>query len=240
MIPHKYRKYRAILDLSFELRLAGYALLLVNKATEHMALVEAMDQIGTVLPRITEALAAAPIEEGPIMFSKLDIKDEFWRMTCAEGEEWNFTYVLPNNPGEPIQTVVPSALQMGWAESPPFFCVALETVRDVAETYMSERVGTLPAHPLEKGTMPPEAAIDERLLQVADMRGNEKTTFLQMSEVYVDDFIQMAQPQDPTILRHCTRAVMHGIHSMFPPPEVLGHSGEDPISQKKLRDGEGL
>ena len=50
MIPHKSRTYRAILDLSFELRLTGYTLLSVNKATEHMAPAEAMDQIGTVLP----------------------------------------------------------------------------------------------------------------------------------------------------------------------------------------------
>ena len=124
MIPHKSRKYRAILDLSFELMLAGYTLPSVNEATKHMAPAEAMDQIGTVLPRIIEALASAPIDEGPVLFSKLDIKDGFWRMTCAQGEEWNFAYVLPNSPGEPIQIVVPSALQMGWAESPPFFCAA--------------------------------------------------------------------------------------------------------------------
>ena len=212
----------------------------MNKATEHVAPAEAMDQIGTVLRRIIEALAAALLEEGPITFSKLDIKDGFWRMTSAEGEEWNFAYVLPSNPGEPVQIVVPSALQTGWAESLPFFCAASETARDVAETYTSKRVGTLSAHPLEEGTMPPDLAFDERLPRVADMEGNEKSTFLQMLEVYVDNCIQMAQTQDPTILRHCTRAVMHGIHSVFPPPEVSGHSGEDPISQKKLRDGEGL
>ena len=131
------------------------------------------------------------------MFSKLDIKDSFWRMTCAEGEEWNFAYVLPNSSGEPIQIVVPSALQMGWAESPPFFCAALETARDAAGTYKSERVGTLPAHPLEKGTMPPEAAIDERFLQVADARGNNKTTFLRMLEVYVDNLSNSRKRRTP-------------------------------------------
>ena len=49
-----------------------------------------------------EALAAAPMEGGDIMFSKLDIKDGFWRMVCEEGEEWNFAYVLPNHKGEPV------------------------------------------------------------------------------------------------------------------------------------------
>ena len=90
MIPHKSRKYRAILDLSFELQVAGYQLPSVNDATRRMAPHGAINQIGTVLPRIIEAMAAAPEEHGHIMFSKLDIKDGFWRMTCAEGEEWNF------------------------------------------------------------------------------------------------------------------------------------------------------
>ena len=52
-----------------------------------MAPEEAMDQIGSVLPRMIEALAATPMEGGDIMFSKLDIKDGFWRMVCEEGEE---------------------------------------------------------------------------------------------------------------------------------------------------------
>ena len=58
--------------------MVGYNLPLVNDATEHCAPEEAMDQIGSVLPWIIEALALAPIEEGAVMFSKLDIKDGFW------------------------------------------------------------------------------------------------------------------------------------------------------------------
>ena len=113
-------------------------------------------------------------------------------MTCAAGEEWNFAYVLPNNPGEPIEIVVPSALQIGWAESLPFFCAAAETARDVADTYTSERVGTLPEHPFEEKTMPKEDETDTRLPNVAAMSGKAKKTFLQLLEVYVDDFIQLA------------------------------------------------
>jgi len=120
MIPHKSRKYRAILDLSYQLMVAGYMLPSVNDATVQMAPEEAMDQIGSVLPRMIEALAAAHMEGGDIMFSKLEIKDGFWRMVCEEGEDWNFAYMLPNHEVEPVKIVVPSALQMGWALSPPF------------------------------------------------------------------------------------------------------------------------
>ncbi|KAL7530548.1 hypothetical protein ACHAWF_007729 [Thalassiosira exigua] len=61
-----------------------------------------------------------------------------------------------------------------------------------------------------------------------------------MLEVYVDDFIQMAQTNEEAQLRYCSRAILHAIHSVFPPPEISGHSGEDPISLKKKLAGEGL
>jgi hypothetical protein len=59
-------------------------------------------------------------------------------------------------------------------------------------------------------------------------------------ELFVDDFIGLVQATDEGILRHHTRALFHGIHSIFPPVSVTGHSGEDPISQKKLDEGDGI
>ncbi len=47
----------------------------------------AIDQIGTALARIIEALANVDPGQGNVHFSKLDIKDGFWRMVCAEGQE---------------------------------------------------------------------------------------------------------------------------------------------------------
>ena len=235
MIPHKSRKYRAILDLSFALMLAGYALPSVNEATKRMAPEAAIDQIGKVLPRLIAALAGADLTKGDVMFSKLDIKDGFWRLMCEEGMEWNFAYVLPNHPGEPVEIVVPSALQMGWALSPHFFCAASETARDVAESYVAEPVGALPPHPLEDMTMPPVALPE---LPWDDTKSS--VAFLHLLEVYVDDFIHLAQTTDVAALRHCSRAILHGIHSVFPPPAITGHNGEDPISLKKLQEGEGL
>jgi hypothetical protein len=58
--------------------------------------------------------------------------------------------------------------------------------------------------------------------------------------VYIDDFIQLAQTTDPAKLQHLSRAVLHGIHSVFPPLSVTGHAGEDPVSIKKLKQGDGL
>ena len=112
MIPHKSSKYRAILDLSFALNVAGWDLPQLNKATKETSPAEVLDQLVTVMPRIVDALATAPLLEDPIHFSKLDIKYGFWRMVCAVGEEWNFVCVLPDNLEAPTELVIPSALKM--------------------------------------------------------------------------------------------------------------------------------
>jgi hypothetical protein len=234
MIPHKSRKYRAILDLSYCLWVAGYLLPSVNDATKQCAPEEAIAQIGTVLPRIIEALARADPNNGPVMMMKVDLKDGFWRIMCQEGQEWNFGYVLPNHPGQPVEIVVPAALQMGWALSPFFFCAASETARDVGESLVREPVGTLPEHPQENLTMPKPVALPK-----IDTERNGRD-FLHMLEAFVDDFIQLAQTTNEEALRHCSRAVLHAIHSVFPPPNVTGHNGDDPVSLKKLMEGEGV
>ena len=67
--------------------MAGRDLPSVNEATNKTAPSEALDQVGTFMSRIIEALATALLSEDPIHFSKLDIKDGFWRMVCAVREE---------------------------------------------------------------------------------------------------------------------------------------------------------
>jgi hypothetical protein len=90
MIPHKSKKYRAILDLSYQLLVAGYLLPSVNDATKDCAPEEAISQIGSVLPRIIEALARMDASEGAVSMMKVDLTDGFWRVMAKEGEEWNF------------------------------------------------------------------------------------------------------------------------------------------------------
>ena len=59
--------------------------------------------------------------------------------------------------------------------------------------------------------------------------------------MYVDDYIGLLQSRDEAALRHHSRALLHAVHQIFPPPAATGHHGEDPISQKKLIDDkEGL
>ena len=83
------------------------------------------------------------------MVGKLDIAKGFWRMVCTKRQEWNFTYVLPEYPDEPMEIVAPSALQMGWAELQRYICGVSETAPDVIATYVIKPTGLLPVHPIQ-------------------------------------------------------------------------------------------
>ena len=136
-IPHKSRDYRMILNLAYNLKLNNNKLPSVNDTTDReQAPQHAMYELGNVIPRIIWTMATSPDNGVPILFSKIDLKDGYWRMCVNENDAWNFAYVLPKDKQDKeTYLVIPDALQMGWCESPPFFCAATETVRDVAENY---------------------------------------------------------------------------------------------------------
>ena len=77
MIPQKYRDFRAILDLSFRLRIVGFDIPSFNETTEDRAPNISLSQLGSVLPRIIRAISETEDDNIPIFFSKIDIKDGF-------------------------------------------------------------------------------------------------------------------------------------------------------------------
>ena len=117
-IPHKSNVFWLILDLLFLLRLIPHGhVSSINEKSKKTAPGGAIDQIGHVLIILIRAFAEAP-ECANIFQEKWYIKDRFWRLYYNEGEEWNFFYVFPKNPGVTITLVVPMSLQMGWIELP--------------------------------------------------------------------------------------------------------------------------
>ena len=155
-------------------------------------------------------------------------------MRVSSEDAWNFCYVIPHTDPDTTldetEIVVPNCLQMGWCESPPFFCAASETARDVIEALLQEM--SLPEHPFE-GEMLDEATASTKF------RFQATTTFINLVEVFVDDFIGATNDLSDENLSHFSRAMLFGVHSIFPPPEISKHQGQDPISQKKLQQGEG-
>jgi len=180
------------------------------------------------LSRIIHAFAEAN-EDAKIFMAKWDIKDGFWRMDCEEGEEYNFAYVLPQEDGMPITLVVPTSLQMGWVESPPYFCAATETARDIASDYCNTPVGSLPHHKFAKHV---KGAKEFDELPTTSKNGK----LFYALEVYVDDFMSVVIPTSQKQLEHVATAIMTGIHDVFPADIV---DSNDPISEKKLLKGEG-
>ena len=157
--------------------------------------------------------------------AKWDIKDGFWRLDCEEGEEWNFAYVLPQPEGAPVKLVVPTSLQMGWIESPPYFCAASETARDVADDYIETQVRSLPAHKFV--THSTHGTDFETLPETSTSK-----TLSYVVEAFVDDYIAIAIPTSKEQLHHVATAVMSAIHDVFP---AESDDENDPITLKKLR-----
>ena len=114
MAPHKSCKFCTILDLSFHLYLKGRILQSVNSPTKKAALTEAMIQLGDCIQHLIALLTDHINPDHPFVFSKLDIKDGFWRMSINDLNTWNFCYVFPSaSPTmslDDIQIVVPSCL----------------------------------------------------------------------------------------------------------------------------------
>ena len=238
-IPHKSRDFRMILDLSFGFSREGTPWPSVNESTNDAnAPLNSMTQLGQVLPRLIHALATSPEEKGPWIFAKLDIKDGFWRLLVPEQDEFNFCYVLPQtSPDDPIQLVVPTSLQMGWRSSPPFFCAATETARDVAQTLAQQP--QLPPHPMEDTMLQDLHKLQHPTQWPDSTLEARRKDFAHLLEVYVDDFIGALQATDLDTVRHHSRALLHAIHSIFPAAPPNAHPDAEPISQKKLQEGEG-
>ncbi len=150
-------------------------------------------------------------------------------MVVREKDSYNFAYVLPQQAGEPTRIVVPSSVQMGWVESPPLFCAVTESARDITQLLVDNKV-CLPTHPLK----------DKISIQNVPMRAWTATP-TKLLQVYVDDFCNAAtQSLDGSHVPLIRWASIHGMHSVFPEPDVTGHqNGKDPLSKKKLDRGDG-
>ena len=153
------------------------------------------------------------------MFSKLDIKDRYWRMVVKAGQHLNFAYVLPVIEGGRAWLVIPLMLQMSWSKYPPFFCVA---AKDVVEDLTQDHKGSLPTNPLKYLMLPPSKFLDIMLSSAC-------TESLDVMKVYIDDVCTMVHISYINHLQHISRSLLHTIYNVFQPPDISGLDGEDLI-----------
>ena len=76
---------------------------------------------------------------------------------------------------------------MGWVESPPYFCAATETARDIKSDYCAPPIGSLPNHKF--ATHVTGAKEFNELPRTLEIVG-----FCYALEVYVDDFMSIVIP----------------------------------------------
>ncbi len=115
-----------------------------------------------------------------ILMSKLDVSNGSWRLIVRDADCFNFTYVLPQWKGKPCRIVVPSAVQMGWVESPSLFCAVTESAHDLAQHFVDAAL-PLPPHQVESSM-----AIED-----VPTRGRAETPS-KLLQVYVDNFCYAA------------------------------------------------
>ena len=156
VIPQVSCHGRIILDLSFPVYqdLDGIVTITQESMNDTIVLqapAEPVKEIGRVLPRLLQYMRDTPAGLH-ILFCKLDISDGFWRLTVRPQDSFNFAYVLPQMEGEPVRIVVPSAVQMGWVESPSLFYTVTETARDITQHLVDANV-VLPPHPIKSQMM---------------------------------------------------------------------------------------
>jgi hypothetical protein len=123
-----------------------------------------------------------------ILWSKIDLSNGFWRMIVQAGQEPNFVYEMPNHQAHPgTWFVIPSSLQMGWTNSPAYFCTTTEATQLL--------IARILAFSLEDGAITPHIHEGYCTTQTltAWTQNSEMEIFLQ---VFVDDLIQaLAGPQ---------------------------------------------
>ncbi len=87
-----------------------------------------------------------------------------------------------------MKIVVLSSLQMGWVESPPYFCAATETIRNIATTYCKTKTGTLPSHKFDD-----LVSMDDAVGELPDTHITNKH-MQYLIEVYVENFMAIVIP----------------------------------------------
>ena len=85
MFPHKSLKYRAILDVSFTLKIFGMEITSINENTVVTDPQHSISRLGSVLPRLIKSVARVPLDNGNMLFSKLDINDGYRRIVVERG-----------------------------------------------------------------------------------------------------------------------------------------------------------
>jgi hypothetical protein len=237
VVPQRERRPRTIVDYSF----ASSNIPSVNADTIKAAPPEAM-QFGKALRRILQVVNYADDAHGPAYLLKVDIADGFYRVWVQPDDVPKLGVVFPTTSEEPDLIAFPLALPMGWVELPPYFCVATETITDLANDELWS-MSTRPPKPhrLEAtaNTLPSDYTLpaSSPSLPPAYLGSSSPVACF---DVYIDDFLGVCQGNQHR-RDQVRRVLLHQLDNVFRPQtaaDIEWHRDE-PASIKKLKKGDG-
>ncbi len=207
VVPQRDRRPRPIIDYSWSQ---------VNQTSAPLAPFAAM-QFGLTLQRILQQIAYANPAFGPVLALKCDLSDGFYRVPLALSAIPFLGVILPYSSGEAPLIAFPLALPMGWTNSPPLFSAFTETATDIANHRLSSQCPIDQPHRLEHiaPDTPPVCATKHSSTIHHPYNPRQPVRPLAQIDVYVDDFISLAQRPTASAVR---RTLLHTIDQVFRPP----------------------
>jgi hypothetical protein len=240
VVPQHDRRPRTIVD---------YTYFGINAATQPVTPKDAM-QFGETPERIIRQIVLADPSYGPVEMIKVDIADGFYRVWLHDQDIAKLGVVFPNNPGEEPLVAFPLALPMGWANSPPSFCAATETVADIANDSILKWRDPPPHRLEEVADTPPETDVRPALLPLPShvatpvpetrdpaLLGIARRQ-LAAIDLFVDDFIGLGQGSRQRLNR-IRRILLTALDQVLRPVDNQDSPAhKEPASVKKLRQGD--
>jgi hypothetical protein len=222
VVPQRDRRPRPIMDYSFN----G-----VNQSSLPLAPPHAM-QFGQAFQRILQRLAYANPKYGPPLMAKIDLADGYYRIPLSASAALRLAVILPSDGLPEPMLGVPLSLPMGWSESPPFFCAFTETCADLANNYRVH----LPTHNFQlRADADVRLPIHDSFLPTAIWPYQPKPpdTPLHFTEVYLDDFMVLAQAP---LQEYAMTNLLHHLSSIFHDPPESPRRGV--VSASKVSKGD--
>ena len=238
VVPQRGRRPRWIGDYTWSQ---------VNQETLPLFAPEAM-QFGHALERLLREVLLANPAHGPVHVIKADLSDGFYRLNLNADDAPRLGLVFPTRPGAEPLVAIPLVAPMGWKNSPPAFSAATETIADLANARLRRASYSPPPHPLDDMAEevapararppdpPPSSHIAVDVPIERDPSLPRDGPPLQYTDIFVDDFISLAQPP---FLRRVRRALLQAIDQVFRPLDASDDPRRrEPVSLKKLRQGD--
>jgi hypothetical protein len=228
VVPQRERRPRPIIDYTF----SG-----VNQDSLPLAPAHSM-QFGSALQRILQRLAYANPSFGPVHMLKFDLSDGYYRVRLSPKAALELAVIIPGVDPQANLIGIPLSLPMGWAQSPPYFCAFTETAADLANSTL--HLPCQSTHPLEllSQQQPHAAPVNATMAtHYSAPPGPLLSTPLQHVDVYMDDFIALAQhPHLPGTLHHTLQSIFQIFRDQSTPkdPPQRRHI----ISTSKIEKGD--